>query len=211
MKNFVRVLVLILVGAALTSFVGCNLPSVSDVVDMVIYPEQYSIAYEVESKDGTVATVKKIVDGEGNVYFKSGTTELLYIKDGNQYTEYVKNESGDFEKNADSTYMQTYVVQKTNQFSDFAEMSRNQMMPTAKKSGTAEVLGRKCFVYTITVGGDKTGVHYSYYVDSDTGICLGYESGMSAVGFDLGADGDVFRCTEFVTENVASLRVMVEF
>ena len=210
MKHFVRALVLVLVGAALASFVGCNLPSVSDVVDMVTYPEQYSIAYEVESKDGTVTTVQKIVDGEGNVYFKSGTTELLYIKDGNQYTEYVKNASSDFEKNAGNTYVQTYVAQMTKQFSDYAEMSRNQMMPTAKKSGTTEVLGRKCFVYTITVGGDKTGVHYSYYVDSDTGICLGYESGMSAVGFDLGADGDVFRCTEFVTENVVSLQTLVK-
>ena len=56
----------------------------------------------------------------------------------------------------------------------------------------------------------KCGDLFSYYVDKETGICLGYESGMSAAGFDLGADSDVFRCTEFVTENVASLRAMVE-
>ncbi|MBQ7378713.1 MAG: hypothetical protein IJW70_03420 [Clostridia bacterium] len=210
MRIFKKILVYVLIGAAMAAFAGCDLPSVSDVENMVTYPEQYSITYEVESKDGSVTEIRKIVDGEGNVYFKSGTTELLYIKDGNQYTEYSKNEDGVFVKFEGSTYVQTYVEQQTKQFTDLAEMSRNQMMPTAKKSGDTQVLGRQCFVYTITVGGEKTGVHYSYYVDKETGICLGYESGMSAAGFDLGADSDVFRCTEFVTENIDSLKALSE-
>lgn len=212
MKNFTKALILMLAAMALCTFVGCNLqlPSVEDVQNMVSYPEQYSITYEVTSKDGTVSMLQKVVDGEGNVYFKVGTKEELYVKDGNQYTLYAQNEDGVFEAFAGSTYVETYVEQQMAQFAKYAEMSRNQMMPTAEKSGVTEVIGRECYVYTLKVGGDKTGVRYDYYVDKETGICLGYESGMSAAGFDLGADSDVFRCTEFVTENVASLRAMVE-
>lgn len=210
MRKFVRALVLALVGVALASFVGCNLPSVQNVQDLVQYPEQYSITYEIESKDGTVTKVQKIVDGQGNVYFKSGDAEKLFIKDGNQYTLYEKDESGAFAASADATYVQTYVTEQTKVFSQYAEMSRNQMMPTAKQSGTATVLGRECLVYTISVGGANTGVHYSYFVDKQTGICMGYDSGMSALGFEMGADGDVFRCTEFETENIASLSDLIK-
>lgn len=210
MKNFKKILVLALVLVAVAAFVGCNLPSVEDVKGLVVYPEQYSITYEIESKGGTITTVQKIVDGEGNVYFKSGDNEQLYIKDGDRYVLYQKDQNGKFVTFAGSTYTQSYVEEQTKQFASYVEASRNQMMPTAKKSGTAQVLERECDVFTITVGSEKTGVCYSYYVDRETGICLGYESGMSAAGFDLGADNDVFRCVEFVSENVQSLKTLIE-
>lgn len=210
MKNFKKILVLVLALVATVAFASCDLPSVDDVQSLVVYPEQYSITYEVESKDGVITAVQKIVDSEGNVYFKSGEDEQLYLKDGDGYVLYRKDQSGEFVALPGSSFVKTYVDEQTKQFFEYAEMSKNQLMPTAKKQGDAEVLGRTCDVYTITVGGDKTGVKYSYYVDQTTGICLGYESGMSAVGFDLGADGEIFRCTEFVTEDVPNLAELVK-
>lgn len=213
MKKFgMMILGVVLAAVALACFAGCNLqlPSVQDVKGLVIYPEQYSITYEIEAKDGTVTALCKTVDAQGNVYYQNGATEQLYLKNGDQYVLYQKDQNGEFVALPGSSYVKTYVDEQTKQFSEYAEMSRNQLMPTAKKQGEQEVLGRACDVYVITVGGDKTGVKYSYYVDRATGICLGYESGMSAVGFDLGADGEIFRCTGFVTEGVPDLAELVK-
>lgn len=172
----------------------------------VIYPEQYSITYEIEEASGVVRTITKTVDADGNVYFVSGENEKLYIKDGENYELYERGDDGVFSViNEQTAYNQMYVDSDTAEFISYAEQSKKQFIPGMESIGEEEILGRTCLVYGVVLGNDNTGISYSFYVDKETGICLGFDSDKSAVGFELGTDGEVFVCTEFVTEDVASL------
>ncbi|MBQ8235625.1 MAG: hypothetical protein IJZ37_02950, partial [Clostridia bacterium] len=196
-----------LLATLLFGFCACGTDILGELNDAVNLPDQYHIAYEVTSEDGTVFTVAKTVDGEGNVYFKNKDEEKLFIKSGDSFLLYEKDENGVFSLSGeDVKYTQKAVDEATAAFLEYAQQSKKQFMPTAKQDGEKTILGRTCTVYKLGVGNDNTGVTYSYYVDDETGICLGMESGMSAAGTPLGQSGEVFTCTEFVTEGILSLR-----
>ncbi len=190
---------------------SCGLLDKADAISKAVtYPEQYSITYDIENTDGVHTTIKKTVDAEGNVYFLSADSEMLFIKNGNTYTLYEKNTEGVFVASGTTeTYNATYVKNATAKFSEYAEQSKNQFMPTAKNKGEQTILDRACSVYEVKLGGENNGIKYSYYVDNETGICLGFESGKSIAGFDLGADDEIFTCTEFIISDVASLKDLI--
>lgn len=73
MKRIIKSIVLGLIGAAALSFFGCS--AENTVNRHISLPEQYSITYEVESGVGTISTVRKIVDSEGNTYFQDSAGE----------------------------------------------------------------------------------------------------------------------------------------
>lgn len=172
----------------------------------VTIPEQYSISYEIEDATGVVRTMTKTVDADGNVYFSYGEKEKLFIKDGDLYQLYQKDSNEEYKATgAQAAYNQTFVDSETADFLTYAEQSKKQFIPGIKSNGEQEVVGRTCYVYGVALGSEKTGVSYSFYVDKETGICLGFESGKSAAGVDLGIDGAIFTCTEFITENIPSL------
>lgn len=212
MKHLKTIILFALVGATLLLFAGCGIdwPSADEIDNSVTLPEQYSITYEVETPEGVIRTIKKTVDADGNVYFKSGDIEKLFVKDGNLYALYTKDADGNFTAlDTSNAYNQSYVDTETAGFMTYAEQSKKQFIPGMESSGEEVRLERTCLVYTIKLGGDNTGISYSFYVDKDTGICLGFESDKHIAGSDLGADGEVFRCTEFVTENIESLKNLI--
>lgn len=201
----------VIIPATLCGLTACS-ANISDnniaetVNNSVTYPEQYSITYEVEASTGVVRTITKTVDADGNVYFVSGETEKLYIKDGESYEIYERDDNGVFTVTDEQTaYNRMYVDSDTAEFISYAEQSKKQFIPGMESIGEEEILGRTCLVYGVVLGNDNTGISYSFYVDKETGICLGFDSDKSAAGFELGTDGEVFICTEFITEDVASL------
>lgn len=216
MKIYKKILTAFICGALIVGMLGvlaaCGFNifdnDIANTVDTAVtFPDQYSITYEVETVEGVVRTVKKAVDADGNIYFKSSDKELLFIKNDELYTLYTKDSDGNYQATSTSeVYNQTYVDTETAAFLSYAEQSKKQFIPGMESTGEETVIGRTCYVYGVKLGSENNGVSYSFYVDKETGICLGFESNKSAAGVDLGSDGEVFRCTEFITENVESLK-----
>ncbi len=177
----------------------------------VTMPEQYSIAYEVNTADGTIFTVEKVKDGGGNIYYKSKDEELLFLVDGSNYVQYEKNERNDFVvSDQNITYSADHVVSATDGFMEYVEKSRDKFIPGMKSDGEQEQLGRACLVYSVSVGTSNTAVTYTLAVDKETGICLGWNEGKKVAGNDMGADDETFICTEFMTENIPSLETLAK-
>lgn len=217
MKKAIAVIISIVaimgIGAGL---VGCTLQNRDSSISAEIYtqsvtmPETYSITYEVETIKGAVLTIQKTVDSEGNVYFRSGREEMLFLREDDNYVLYTGNGDGTFTAHTNAAvYSKTYVDSSTAEFRVYAEQSLQKYLPGMKQSGEKEVLGRTCTVYTVGIGYKDTGVSYELFVDSETGICLGWENSKELFGKDLRFDGEIFACTEFITEDVPSLREMI--
>lgn len=206
MKKISKIASALLTGIVLLGIAGCHSAIANTVNASVSLPEQYSITYEVETATGEVRTVRKIRDADSNVYFQSGNEEMLFIKDGDLYALYEKGSSGEYvARGIQAAYNEAYVDSVSVEFLGYAEKSKEQFIPGMESIGLEEVLGRACEVYGVKLGNDDTGISYSFYVDKETGICLGFASRKSAVGIDLGIDGEIFTCTEFVVGNIPSL------
>ncbi len=182
---------------------GCGI--LSDMNNTVEYPDAYSITYEVTNMDGVVTTLSKTVDKDGNVYVKAADLECLYIKEGNSYQLYEKEENGTFVSSGDERYTRKAVDSATSQIDEYAKESLKQFMPTAKKEGKQEVAGRSCQVYKLGVGGENNSAYYYYFVDEATGICLGVNVRYTALGQEVANSENTFICTNFETENVQPL------
>lgn len=220
-----------LAGAMLISFAGCSVTparnaetnvsseatnmSTSEVPENIpktaMMPEQYSITYEIESAEGVIHTIQKAKDADGNIYFHSSEEEMLFLADGNNYILYQPDENGNFStRDPDTLYNATYVENVTEKFMEYAEKSEDRFVPGMESAGEQTVSGRECAVYTVETGVANFSVTYQLYVDKETGICLGWEEGKAVSGYDLEADDEVFRCTEFLTENIPSLTSLLE-
>lgn len=216
MKVITKIVAVLALGAMLFSLAGCSLDifnnDIAETVNgSVTMPEQYSIAYEVETAEGAVYTVKKVQDSDGNIYFKSGENEMLFIKGDKLYSLYVKDSDGKFiSRDLADGYNMSYIDTATAEFATYAEQSKKQFIPGMKNDGEKEVLGRTCLVYSVSVGAENTGVTYTFLVDKETGICLGWEESKMVAGNELGSDGEIFECTEFITENVPSLKDLIK-
>ena len=218
MNLFKKAVAAMLAGTAAVSIAGCstfdfsNTKNVTQKIDEAVQmPERYRISYEVENPDGEIYTVTKSKDSEGNVYFSSVDSELLFIKDGSLYSLYEKNEDGAFvTSNSKAAFNETYVNNATQEFTQYAEKSKDTFIPGMESSGETEVLGRTCNVYGTKIGTDNTAVEFSFLVDKETGICLGFSEDKKALGQDLETDTGIFTCTEFITDNVPSLKQLIE-
>lgn len=215
MKLLTKLISVLLVGTTLFGMAGCSADfgnnDIAQKVDgSVSFPAQYSIAYEVKTSDGEIRTVKKSVDSEGNIYFCSDSEETLFIKDGKHYALYQK-QSGIFTANENSAvYDSIYVDAATSELLTYAERSKQQFLPGMKDNGEKEVLNRTCLVYSVGVGYGDTGITYSVLIDKETGICLGWDETKEIFGNNERADGEIFICTEFITENVPTLKGLIE-
>lgn len=177
----------------------------------VTMPDQYRIVYEVESANGVIFTVEKAKDSDGNVYYKSEDEELLFLVDGTNYIQYEKNEAGAFvASDLDVTYNADHVALATDGFMEYAEKSKEKFMPGMKNDGEQEKLGRTCRIYSVSVGTANTAVTYTCSSDKETGICLGWDETKKVVGNDLDTDSAIFTCTEFITEDVLSLKTLID-
>ena len=208
MKKGLALLVCALLAACALSLCSCN--TLSELQNAVRYPDAYTLSYEVTDSEGTVTTVTKTVDADGNVYYKDAAKEAVYILDGSSYVAYQKNAEGVFERLTDSKLSKKAVEAETAGIDTYVQESKMQFMPTAKQESDAEMLGRTVHVYKLGVGSESTGSYHYYYVDKETGICLGIEVKNAALGQQLSDDGESLICVVFETENVQSVWDMIE-
>lgn len=207
MKRFLKILVGIVLAVSALALSSCGI--LSDLNNAVQYPEAYSLSYEVTSEDGTIQTVTKTVDESGNVYYKNADAEAIYIRMGSSYVKYVKNEAGAFEAISESKLTKKAVEDETAGIATYAEESKNKFMPTAKQESNREMLGRTCEVYKLGVGTEENSSYTYYYVDQETGICLGIEVVNTALGQNIAHDGASFVCVEFLLEDIDDISNMI--
>ena len=200
-----------LAGVAILSLAGCSTEDWSDSIgqtinDSITLPETYSITYEVESAIGEIHTVAKLRDADGNIYFRSGNEEMLFVADGSNYVLYERTSDGSFvASDSDAVYNETYVDSVTEEFLQYVEKSKDQFIPGMEESSSQEMLGRTCLAYSVKVGTDSTAVTYTLLVDEETGICLSWEENKQIAWHDLPADSDTFHCVEFIITDVPNL------
>ena len=207
MKSITKALicgVLIVIGL---SFCSCDI--LFDLNDAVKYPEAYTLSYEVTSENGTVTTITKTVDENGNIYYRNADTEIVYIAEGSSYIKYEKKSDGSYAKMSSNKLTKKAVENETAGIKTYAEESKKQFMPTAKKENDAEMLGRACEVYKLGVGTENNSSYTFYYVDKITGICLGIEVKNTALGQSVDYDGETFVCTEFSVSNIENIANMI--
>jgi hypothetical protein len=75
MKRIILIALSIILTLAIVtvSFSSCGI--ISKVKNAVVYPDTYSITYEITTAEGLIHTVTKTVDEKGNIYFKSIDSE----------------------------------------------------------------------------------------------------------------------------------------
>ena len=205
-KLFVSVICVILAvcGLALSS---CGI--ISELENTVSYPDSYRLSYEVTSAEGNITTVTKAIDKDGNVYYADSNKETVYISDGSAYVRYEKNDDGVFEELTGSKLTRDTLESETSGIKAYAEVSKMKHMPTAKKEGDKEMLGRTCEVYKLGVGNKDNSSYHYYYVDKETGICMGVEVKNIALGNSVAHNGESFICAEFTTDNVENISEMI--
>lgn len=196
------------------SLCACSLQSLPEnltqtILASVELPPQYSITYEVTSENGEITNVQRIVDESGNIYFRNGSKELLFIREGKQFSLYMPNDSGVFTVQNDTKYTSAYVDTATTSFDTYANFSRKQFTPGMQSGGEQIIAGRGSQAYSVSIGTAGTGVQYILQVDKETGVCLGWQEEKQVAGHSVQADGETFICTEFLTEQIPELNLLI--
>ena len=91
MKKLVALFTCAIALIATLAFSSCSI--MKNLENAVIYPESYSITYEVTTAEGIVKSLTKTVDANGNVYTNNGENEQLFINQNGTYTLYERNEA----------------------------------------------------------------------------------------------------------------------
>ena len=189
---------------------GCSAAGLERTVEKAVeinqsvsFPDQYSITYQVLNSDGTITTVSKAKDTSGSIYYRSGETEKLYVcVSSNHFNLYEKDDSGEFKLVSDwEGYTSVYIREETKPFTEYAETSKKKNLPTVRNTGESEIAGRTCNSYEIKTGVGNFVVTYTFQVDQETGICLGWQES-SMVGKISTGDASSFTCVDFQTENI---------
>ena len=203
-----KIIVCLLTICALLSFASCGI--LSDLNTAVTYPDEYSITYEVVASDGTISTIKKSVDKNGNIFYKDATHEVIYLLEASSYVKYEKNADGVFVKHSGEKYTKKAVEEATSGIKAYAEESKNKFMPTATQESDTEMLDKTCEVFKLGVGTENNSSYTYYYVDKETGICLGTETKNTALGNTVAYDGERFMCTEFLVDNIDDISKLIK-
>jgi len=171
---------------------------------IVSLPDQYSIIYEVENTDGTIVTIEKTRDEYGNIYFRSGETEKLYVRTSdNHYNIYEKDSEGNFKLSSDwKGNTAAFVQNETKSFLEYAEASSKKSSPPINSTGDCEVVGRSCETYEFKTGAGDNAVTYTLQVDKETEVCMAWEKTSTINGIRAGVNEETFRCVDFQVENI---------
>ena len=211
MKKIIKIGALTFCGAALAlsmtacgSLGGSVAGSTGNRDAAVALPAQYSITYEVQKPgEDAITLVTKAQDGEGNVYYASGSTEQLFLNDGGRYQLYEKDADGNFsESSSGKLYTADYIKTATADFTACAQPDVNANTPGFDETEGTTVAGRTCTVYENKIGVAGMNTTYVLQLDQETGVCLGYNE-LTDTGIFTSEPGKaVFSCTEFLTEDV---------
>ena len=183
---------------------------IDKVENAVVYPDTYSITYEITTVEGLIHTVIKTVDASGNIYYKSIDEEKLFINNDGAYTFYKKNSDGDFGKVDGARYTAEAVEKELEPFDSYAKRTTDKFIPTARSIGETTVTGRAADTYRLGVNLFAVSFYHVYYVDQATGICLGVDVVNTVFGSEAKDNEETFVCVEFVTENIEDLEKMVQ-
>lgn len=135
----------------------------------------------------------------------------VFLADGDNYMLCRPNGEGKFSaEDPDVLYNAAYVETATGKFMEYAGESQKRLIPGIESTEEQTVLDRTCDVYKVETGAGNFLVTYQFYVDQETGVCLGWEEGKAIGDYELEADREVFRCTEFLTEDIPSLTTLLE-
>lgn len=173
----------------------------------VTFPEQYFIEYDVTSEDGVITTVSEAIDEEGRIYVKN-EEEYLFIPEENGYTCY-QNKDGKFIRQENERYQLSYIKDLMEEFDDYTKDGVILSADNGNYTGTTDILGRTCDVYEITLDiASNFRQNFKYYIDQETGICMGRTSEKSIAGFE--EQEEEFMCTQFETEAVDLIEIFAE-
>ena len=185
------------------SLASCGI--VSKVENAVVYPDTYSITYEITTTEGLIHTITKTVDEKGNIYFKSIDDEKLFINNGGSYSLYKKDTNGKFVAVDGAKYTLEAIEKELALFESYVRKTTDKFIPTARHTGDTTVAGRTSNVYKIGVNLLAASFYHIYYVDQDTGVCLGVDVVNKAFGNETKDNEETFVCVEFITSNIENL------
>ena len=188
---------------AVTSLSSCSI--ITKVEEAVSFPEVYSITYEITTVDGLIHTMTKTVDEKGNVYYKDIDEELLFINNEGTYTLYKKIGDGGFTEVAGVKYTPLAVEEELSEFDAYATKTTDKFIPTSRRDGEANVAGRNAEIYKIGINLLAVSFYHVYYVDCESGVCLGVDVENKTFGKNAGDNEETFICTEYITENIEDL------
>lgn len=169
---------------------------------MISFPEEYLISYDVSLEDGTIITITKGRDSQGNIYYRDADTEAVFVKSGTAYQFYTMNEDGELQEEKSSKYKEEYVEKATKDFLDCAKQNSIMASGSAKDEGTIVVAERDCNYYSVSVGFANFMQTYEYAFDQKTGICLA-KAEQKAISGHTSENNEGFVCTEFKTTDVS--------
>ena len=206
--KILRILSSIILITALFALTSCGI--IDKVENAAVYPETYSITYEITTSEGLIHTMTKTVDKNGNIYFKSIDGENLFINDNGAYVLYKKNSTGSFEAVEGARYTREAVEKELASFDSYAKQTTNKFIPTARHTGETTIVGRSADTYKIGVNLLAVSFHHLYHVDSETGICLGVDVVNKTFGNETADNEETFVCVEFITENIENLENKIQ-
>lgn len=169
---------------------------------MISFPEEYLISYDVSLEDGTIITITKGRDAQGNIYYRDADTEAVFVKSGTAYQFYTMNKDGELQEEKSSKYKEEYVEKATKDFLDCAKQNSIMASGSAKDEGTIVIAERECNYYSVSVGFANFVQTYEYAFDQKTGICLAKAEQKSISGH-TSENNEGFVCTEFKTTDVS--------
>ena len=198
-----KIVTCVVMAVAVLALSSCGI--INKVDNAVVYPETYSITYEITTPEGLIHTMTKTVDESGNVYFKTTGEEQLFLNDNGSYTLYEKNADGVFSAVEGAKYTREAVENQVALFDQYAKQTTNKFIPTARRTGETTVAGRTADTYRLGVNLLAASFFHLYTVDQETGVCLEVSVQNKALGKEREANEETFVCIEFVTENVEDL------
>lgn len=178
-----------------------NSITIEDLLEPVTLPSEYLITYEV-FEDEQLRTITRGRDADGRIYFSSGDEQMLFVPSSNgRYQLYEADAAGTFTLSGSNLYTAKYVETATAEFMEYAEQSTTRFNGVAAASGTQEVAGRVCDLYTFDVTVLNFTNQYTLAIDQETGACLLWQKVTGVSGYVTSENGS-FQCTEFLTEQV---------
>ena len=163
-------------------------------------PDTYFISYEVSDSAGVVRTISRARDAEGNIYYRTGEAELLFLMENGSYVRYDRADGG-FVRQDGEKYRLSYVEELTKDFDEYLDKASLMTGGVSTLAGEEEIAGQTCDVYSVTVQFANFEQTFRYSVDQETGVCMRQESDKNISGVELdGAEG--FSCVRFDTEQI---------
>lgn len=163
----------------------------------------YSITYKITVKDnsndeeGLTVTSMKTKYG---YYFNIYGAEMLYIKSGDKYDQYMGDGAGGFSKMTDEQITEEEVKSAAESVTSYM-VNYEEFKDEMKKIGSETVAGRSCDKFSFEESSFGLVAKFEYCIDKETGVCLKYTI-ESKVSGETGAYGYNFECTEFKTSGV---------